>query len=71
MCWSIIGIVIVFVGTAFSLWSIITNDTKKAGSWNGIKDRGSDAEKEKKKVVIGIVLIFTGSVLQIVGTVIS
>ena len=71
MWWSIVGIVIVFLGTAFSLWSIITNDTERAGSWEGIKERGEDAKTEKKNVIIGIVLIFIGSVLQIVGTVLS
>lgn len=71
MWWSIVGIVIVFLGTAFSLWSIITNDIKRAGSWEGIKERGADAKKEKEKVIIGIVLIFIGSILQIVGTVLS
>ena len=71
MWWSIVGIVIVFLGTAFSLWSIITNDTKRAGSWESIKERGEDAKTEKKNVIIGIVLVFIGSVLQIVGTVLS
>ena len=71
MWWSIVGIVIVFLGTAFSLWSIITNDTKRAGSWEAIKERGEDAKTEKKNVIIGIILIFIGSVLQIVGTVLS
>ena len=69
MWWSIAGIVMVFIGTAFSLWSIITNDTQRAGSWEGIKERGADAKKEKEKVIIGIALIFIGSILQIVGTI--
>lgn len=71
MWWSIIGIVLVFIGTAFSLWSIITNDTKKAGTWECLKDGEIDAKKEKKNVIIGIFLIFVGSALQIVGTIFS
>ena len=71
MWWSIFGIVIVFLGTTFSLWSIITNDTKRAGTWEGIEKRGADAKKEKKNVIVGIVLIFIGSALQIVGAVLS
>lgn len=60
-----------FLETTFSLWIIITNDTKRAESWEGIKERGEDAKTEKKNVTIGIVLIFIGSVLHIVGTVLS
>ena len=71
MWWSIIGIIIVFLGTAFSLWSIITNDTKKAGTWEGINNRGLDAKKEKINVIFGIVLILVGSIFQIVGAVFS
>ena len=71
MWWSILGIVLVLIGTTFSLWSIITNDTKKEASWAGVKERGIDAKKEKTKVIIGILLIFVGSVFQIIGTVIS
>lgn len=68
MMWcSILGIILVFIGTAFSLWTIITNDTKRAGTWLAMKEAGKDAKKEKKYVLAGIVLIFVGSVLQIVG----
>ena len=64
---SIIGIILVFAGTTFSLWSIITNDTRKANTWGALLEAREAAEKEKKYVLAGIVLIFVGSVLQIVG----
>ena len=71
MWWSIFGIFVVFIGTTFSLWSIITNDTDKAGTWGGISSRGKDAKKEKKYVLLGIAVIFIGTILQIVGAVVS
>ena len=69
MWYSIAGIIFVFVGTAFSLWSIITKDIAKAETWEAVKDAGADAKKEKKKVITGIILILVGSILQIIGIV--
>ncbi|MBR5313399.1 MAG: hypothetical protein IKU40_11025 [Clostridia bacterium] len=69
MLWTILGIIIVFIGTTFSLWSIITNDIQKAGTWASLKDQGNEAKKEKVNVIIGIVLISIGSILQIIGAI--
>lgn len=67
MGWSIFGVILVFVGTAFSLWTIITKDTKKAGTWGALVGASKDAKDEKRNVIIGIVLIFLGSALQVIG----
>ncbi len=64
---SIIGIILVFVGTTLSLWCIMTNDTKKAGTWRGVKEQGEDAKREKTWVIVGMCFILIGSILQIIG----
>ena len=71
MFFSVLGIIMVLIGTAFSLWTIITRDTKKAGTWEGIYEQSIEAEKEKKCVMWGIALIAVGSIFQIFGAVLS
>lgn len=71
MWWSIFGIICVLIGTVFSLWSILTLNLDVVGTWGESACRRNEAPKEKRNVVIGIVMIVVGSVLQIIGTVLS
>lgn len=64
---SAIGILLVLIGTVFSLWSILWTKTKDVGT-AGYNDNHQDYfRKDKIRVVLGTVLISLGSLLQIVG----
>ena len=63
MVYSISGIILSFLGTAFSLWTILMRDERIAGTWRDIPN----AVKEKRYVLVGIALIFVGYALQIAG----
>ena len=41
MWYSIAGIVLSFVGTAFSLWKILMRDERIAGTWRGLHSSSS------------------------------
>ncbi len=71
MWWSIFGIIFVLIGTVFSLWSILTLNLDVVGTWAESASRRKEAPKEKLNVLIGIVMIVVGSVLQVIGTVLS
>lgn len=64
---SIAGIVIAFIGTAFSLWTIISRDERTAGTWREIPKLHKNAIRERRCVLWGIGLYFIGTVLQIAG----
>lgn len=64
---SAIGIVLVMIGTIFSLWSILATKTKYYGTCDWYSKLQDDFKKDKKKVIIGAILIIIGSVFQIVG----
>ena len=67
----IFGIIFVLIGTVFSLWSILTLNLDVVGTWAESASRRKEAPKEKLNVLIGIVMIVVGSVLQVIGTVLS
>ncbi len=67
MWYSVTGIVISFLGTAFSLWKILMRDERIAGTWRDIPNLHKNAVKERRYVIVGIILIFIGYSLQIVG----
>lgn len=67
MYWSIAGIVLSFIGTAFSLWMILMRDERTAGTWREIPKLHQNAVRERRCVLIGIGLIFIGNLLQIAG----
>ena len=58
MVYSILGIILSFLGTAFSLWTILMRDERILHK---------NAVKEKRYVLVGIALIFVGYALQIAG----
>lgn len=64
---SAIGIVLVLTGTVFSLWSILGTDPAKVQTAGEFDDQQKNFKRNKPRVVFGTVLIFAGSVLQIVG----
>lgn len=65
---SVIGIILVMIGTVFSLWSILSTKVKYYGTCEWFSNLSDDFEKDKKKVIIGTILIIMGgSILQIVG----
>lgn len=69
MWWSISGILVVLVGTSFSLWHILNRNTEVVGTWIGSEIESKEAPKEKRFVKIGIFIITVGSFLQIIGVI--
>ncbi len=67
MWFSIAGIVLSFIGTAFSLWKILMRDERIAGTWRDIPNLHKNAIKERRYVIVGIILILVGNLLQIAG----
>lgn len=64
---SAIGIVLVLIGTVFSLWSILETDSKKVQTAGEYDDQQKNFKRNKPKVIFGIVLISFGSLIQIIG----
>ena len=42
---TVLGIVLTFIGTTLSLWSILNLNEKVAGSWLGLKNYAEEAPK--------------------------
>lgn len=61
------GILLVLIGTIFSLWAILGTKTKNVGTANYYDNQQDNFKKDKIKVLIGIILISLGSLLQIIG----
>ena len=64
----VIGILIVAIGTIFSLWTILTTSKKDYGTAGWFDRQHIEFAKEKNRVFFGTILIVLGSLLQIVGT---
>jgi len=64
---SIAGIILVMIGTIFSLWSILGTKSNYVQTMDWFDHQQENFKKDKKKVIIGTVLIVTGSILQIIG----
>lgn len=60
---SIIGIFLVVVGTIFSLWSILGVKSNYIGTAVWHDNQQENFKKDKRKVIIGSVLIIAGSIL--------
>lgn len=63
---SIVGIILVMIGTIFSLWSILGTKGNYVGTADWFNHQQENFKKDKKKVIIGTILIITGSFLQII-----
>lgn len=64
---SIVGIFLVMIGTIFSLWSILSTKTEDVGTAWKEDHKQDDFRKDKRKVIIGTILIIVGSMFQISG----
>lgn len=64
---SVIGIFSVVIGTIFSLWSILGIKGDYVSTANWYEHQQEDFKKNKKKVIVGTILIILGSVFQIIG----
>lgn len=62
-----IGILLVVTGTIFSLWSVLgtKGDYVQTVGWQNHQQE--NFKKDKKKVIVGTILIICGSVFQIIG----
>lgn len=64
----IIGILLVAIGTIFSLWTILTTSKRDYGTAVWYSRQHIEFAKEKNRVIFGTILILLGSLLQIAGT---
>lgn len=64
---SIIGIVFVMIGTVFSLWSVLGTKGEYVQTADWYDHQQENFKRDKKKVIIGTILIITGSIFQIIG----
>ncbi len=64
---SVTGIVLVMIGTIFSLWSVLGTKSNYVQTAEWLQHLNENFRKEKKKVIIGTILIIMGSIFQIVG----
>lgn len=62
-----LGIVLSVSGTVFSLRTVLTTRTKEAGTYNELANRHNSFMKEKRCVMLGLILIILGGGLQIVS----
>ena len=67
---SVIGIILVMAGTILSLWSVLKTKGDEVQTAAYHDHQQENFKKDKKKVIIGTVLIILGSLLQIMGTLI-
>ncbi len=65
---SLIGIIMVMIGTIFSLFSILTTNSNEIGTYGYMgKKQQEDFKKQKKQVIIGMIIIVIGSGFQVVA----
>lgn len=65
---NIIGLILVMIGTIFSLWSVLGTKSANIQTAKFQDNQQEYFKKDKKKVIIGIMLIILGTILQIAGT---
>lgn len=70
-CMSIAGIIFVMFGTIFSLWSVLGTKVKEVGTAGKEDRKQEDFKKDKRNVIIGIILIIAGSIVQIHGVILQ
>ena len=61
------GIALTVIGTVFTLWTVLTTQSKTAGTWGELGSRHITFPQEKKRAILGCVMIVVGGALQIVG----
>ena len=64
---TVLGIVLIAIGTCWSLWSILNTDPNYIGTVDWYSHQGEAFKKQKRQVIAGLILIILGSVAQIVA----
>lgn len=64
---NVIGIAIVAIGSVLSLWIIITTKTSFVGTCADLDSKPEQFKKEKPLVILGCILIISGSILQTIS----
>lgn len=64
---SIVGIILVMIGTILSLWSILSTKSDYVQTMDWYGRQRENFRKDKKKVIMGMILIIIGSIFQIVA----
>lgn len=67
MIFSTVGILLVMIGTILSLWSIIRTKGGYVQTVDWYDHQQENFKKDKKKVIVGTILIICGSIFQIIG----
>lgn len=67
MIFSTVGILLVMIGTILSLWSIIRTKGGYVQTADWYDQQQENFKKDKKKVIVGTILIICGSIFQIIG----
>ena len=63
---TVLGIVLIAIGTCWSLWSILNTDSNYVGTADWYSHQNEAFKKQKRQVITGLILIILGSVAQIV-----
>ena len=64
---TVLGIVLVAIGTCWSVWSILNTDSNYVGTADWYSNQNDAFIKQKREVIAGLLLIILGSVSQIVA----
>ena len=64
---SSLGIMLATIGTVMTMWTILHTEEKVVGTFGEPIARREAFPMEKRRAVIGTVLIIVGGVLQIIG----
>ena len=64
---TVLGIVLIAIGTCLSLWSILNTDANYVGTVDWYSHQNEAFKKQKRQVIAGLILIILGSVAQIVA----
>ena len=62
-----VGIIFSIIGTILTLWTIFITKTEKVAIWGDPYEIRKNFIKEKRRVIIGSILICIGGILQIIS----
>ncbi len=66
-CLTVFGILLIAIGTCWSLWSILKTDSDYVGTADWLDHQNDTFIKQKKQVKAGLFLIIVGSLAQIIA----
>lgn len=64
---TIVGIILTMIGTIFSLWSVLGTKSNYVQTAAWCEHQQESFKKDKKRVIVGTVLIIIGSFFQIIS----